>query len=251
MKNIKLLIEYDGTDFCGWQVQPNGRAVQQCIEEALFAVTGKETAVIGSGRTDAGVHARGQVANFFTESKLPPQRFAQALNAYLPESVRIKASEEAAPEFHARFSAKKKTYSYRIRNSAVASPLNGRFEYQCFGSLDTEKMKRVCALLEGTHDFAPFMAAGSSVKDTVRTVYFARLMTDELPVLVFEVCGNGFLYKMVRNMVGLLLEVGRGKLTEKDAAEVLSGKDSFTWFTAPAKGLILECVEYDRQEAAF
>ncbi len=243
MKNIKLLIEYDGTNYCGWQTQPNGISVQQCIEEALWAVTGQRVGITGAGRTDAGVHARGQVANFHMESDMLPGRFAPALNAHLPESIRIQSSEEVPQDFHARFSALKKTYSYHIRNSSVASPLSGRFEYQCYGELDIDKMKNVCALFEGEHDFAPFMAAGSNVKDTVRRIYSCEMAVDG-PQIVFTVCGNGFLYKMVRNMVGLLLDVGRGKWSAEQAGKLIEAGGVRDGFTAPAKGLIMERVEY-------
>lgn len=242
MRNIKLTIEYDGTDFCGWQIQPNGITVQQCVSDAIFAIDGKKCTLNGAGRTDAGVHARGQVANFFTESSIPAQKYAVALNTNLPNSIRILDSREVPNDFNARFSAKKKTYKYYIRNSPIPSALNCRYEYNVQAMLDTEKMVKACNMIIGTHDFNAFMAAGSAVQDTVRTIYDAKIDC-ELPIIVFTVTGNGFLYKMVRLITGTLVEIGKGKY-DVDYMDSLLNSDKKALFAAPAKGLFMHKIEY-------
>lgn len=242
MRNIKLTIEYDGTDFCGWQIQPNGITVQQCISDAIFALDGKKCQLNGAGRTDAGVHARGQVANFFTESGIPAQKYAVALNTNLPDSIRILDSCEMPYDFNARFSAKRKTYKYYIRNSQIPSALNCRYEYNVQAKLDVNKMIDACGFIIGEHDFKSFMAAGSAVKDTVRTIYDAKIDC-ELPIIVFTVTGNGFLYKMVRLLTGTLLEIGKGKY-DVDYMSTLLNSDKKALFAAPAKGLFMHKIEY-------
>lgn len=245
MRNIKLVIEYDGTDYCGWQVQPNGITVQQCINDALGKIEGSNVSVTGAGRTDSGVHARGQTANFFTQSRIPAEKYRDALNSLLPETIRIVSSTNVSDDFNARFSAKRKTYKYRIRNSAVASALTCRYEYHCPGRLDIELMKRACAYYVGEHDFNAFMASGSAVKDTVRTVFDAHLDV-YMPGIVFSVTGNGFLYKMVRFMVGTLLDIGKGKYEPEYIMMLLEPSNNLKAVSAaPAKGLTLESIEYE------
>lgn len=245
MRNIKLTIEYDGTDYCGWQIQPNGITVQQCINDALSHLEGKPVNATGAGRTDSGVHALCQTASFITQSSIPAEKYRDALNSSLPESIRIKSSEEVSSEFNARFSAKRKTYKYTIRNSPTASAVSGRYEYHYSGKLNIENMQCACKYYVGEHDFAAFMASGSSVKDTVRTVFDAHLEVN-MPKLVFSVTGNGFLYKMVRFMTGTLLDIGKGKHEPEYIKYLLDKKGAEKAVTAvPAKGLLLYNIEYD------
>lgn len=241
---IKLTVEYDGTEYCGWQVQPNGVTVQQRLNEAIRAVTGVEAQVTGSGRTDSGVHAEGQVAHFETSSTIPPERFAPALNSALPSDIRVVHSELAGDDFHARFCAKKKTYRYRMYLSETIRPLKDRYSVQLPYPVDILSMRAAAEVLVGTHDFSAFMSSGSEVKDTVRTVYSAEVSCSGDDI-TFTVCGNGFLYNMVRIMVGTLVDVGLGKLTCDDVRLAVSGEDrSKAGKTMPARGLTLVSVEY-------
>ena len=242
---IKLTIEYDGTSFCGWQIQPNGVSVQGTITEAIKKITGEDVKLIGSGRTDSGVHAEGQIAHFDTESSVPPEKFASALNAVLPEDVKIVKSEKVSDDFNARFSAKKKTYEYRMYVSDYSKPLKCRYAVWVNYPLDVKKMNEAAQAFVGTHDFRCFLAANSSVESTVRTIYRAEVFGrgDEI---VFSVTGNGFLYNMVRIMAGTLVAVGGGKLRSETVAEIISGKDrNAAGKTMPACGLTLKSVEYD------
>ena len=240
---VKLLVEYDGTAYCGWQIQPNGDTVQEELEKALFSLTGRKISVTGSGRTDSGVHAKGQVASFaVAEENIPAERYAPALNTLLPQDIRVLKSERAAEHFNARFSAKKKTYRYTFYLSDVARPLFDRYAVRS-GPLDVGKMQEAAALFVGEKDFRSFCAANSAVKDTVRTVYRADVeRAGEFVTLT--VCGNGFLYNMVRIMAGTLAEVGEGRLTAADVQGILEGKKRGAGRTAPAKGLCLMGVEY-------
>lgn len=241
---IKLKIEYDGTDYCGWQIQPNGVSVQEVITAAIKKITGEDAKLTGSGRTDAGVHAAGQVAHFDTGSSVPPEKFAYALNAVLPEDIKIISAEQASDDFNARFSAKRKTYEYHMYVSEFSHPLKSRYAVWINYPLDIEKMNSAAKLFEGEHDFKCFLAANSSVKNTVRTIYNTNVekLGDEI---IFSVTGNGFLYNMVRIMAGTLVAVGSGKLTERDVLKILeSGERQSAGKTMPAKGLLLKSVEY-------
>lgn len=241
---IKLVIEYDGTEYCGWQIQPNGITVQEILQKAVKSLTGEEVTVTGSGRTDAGVHARGQVAHLETSSTIPAERFAPALNCLLPKDVRVISSEGVEDGFHARFCAKKKTYCYKLYCSDTVRPLLDRYAAQVSGELDADAMKRAAKGFVGEWDFRAFMATGSEVKDTVRTVYSAEVTT-EGECICFTVCGNGFLYNMVRIMAGTLVGVGSGRLEEGCIASALrSGERTELGKTMPARGLTLLSVEY-------
>ena len=241
---ILLTIEYDGTDYCGWQIQPNGKTVEEEIETALFRLTGEKISVTGSGRTDSGVHAAGQAAHFDTQSKIPSERFSYALNSLLPKDIRIVSSVEVPQTFHARFSAKKKTYRYSMYVSNTEKPLKERYAAEIYPLPDIEKMKNICGLLIGEHDFKCFSASGSEVKSTIRTVYSAEI-TSNGEDIAFIVSGNGFLYNMVRIMAGTLLSAGYGKLSEADILTALtSGDRTKAGKTMEAKGLCLMKVEY-------
>ena len=242
---IKLTVEYDGTEYCGWQIQPNGITVQERLNQAVKAITGEDVTVTGSGRTDSGVHAEGQVAHFETASKIPAERFAPALNSALPSDIRVIKSEEAEADFHARFCAKKKTYCYKMYLSETLRPLLDRYCAHLPYPVDLVAMKDCAKLFVGTHDFRAFMASGSEVKDTVRTVYSSDVSCSG-DVISFTVCGNGFLYNMVRIMAGTLVAVGMGKLTLQDVkCAVDGGERSKVGKTMPARGLTLLSVDYN------
>ena len=246
---IKLTIEYDGTAYAGWQRQENALAVQQVIEEALTKLTRARVVIAGASRTDAGVHALGQTAHFDTESRIPPDKYAFALNTMLPADIRIRKSEAVSEDFHARFSNKGKRYRYLIYQSPHAGALNRNTHAHVIYPLDDEKMRRELTALIGTHDFAAFAASGSVVKDTVRTIYSASLTRrgDELELLVE---GSGFLYNMVRIIASTLISVGAGRLEEGAFARAIqSGNRLDLGVTAPAHGLTLMEVYYREREA--
>ena len=246
---IKPTIEYDGTAYAGWQRQENALAVQQVIEEALTKLTRARVVIAGASRTDAGVHALGQTAHFDTESRIPPDKYAFALNTMLPADIRIRKSEAVSEDFHARFSNKGKRYRYLIYQSPHAGALNRNTHAHVIYPLDDEKMRRELTALIGTHDFAAFAASGSVVKDTVRTIYSASLTRrgDELELLVE---GSGFLYNMVRIIAGTLISVGAGRLEEGAFARAIqSGNRLDLGVTAPAHGLTLMEVYYREREA--
>ena len=246
MRNIKLVIEYDGTNYCGWQTQKHANSIQETIQDAIEKITGQRPNLHGSGRTDAGVHALGQVANFLIDSKIAAERFAFALNAVLPEDSVVKSSREMDLDFHARFSAKGKQYSYHIINSRQPSAIYRKFSHYVnyCEKLNIDEMKAACQHLKGTHDFEAFMAQGSPVKDTVRTIYDIRLdQQGELIKLTYN--GNGFLYNMVRILSGTILYCGIGKLSAKDIPDILASKDrTRAGKTLPPQGLYLEKVLY-------
>ena len=242
---VRLVIEYDGTNYVGWQVQPNGVSVQQVIEQTFERVYGEKINLVGSGRTDSGVHALGQVAHFDTQLNIPAQSFSHGLNGKLPDDIKILSSVEASVDFHARFTAKRKTYRYNIYVSNFIKPLSERYAVRVNPGLNVEKMINGAKLIEGEHDFVSFCASGSAVKNTVRRV-------DKIEVIVkgneisFLVTGSGFLYNMVRIIVGTLLALGYEKITENHVISALNGKNrEVLGKTMPAKGLTLMSVEYD------
>lgn len=244
MRNIVLNISYVGTNYAGWQVQPNAVSVAEEIINAIKKVTGKTVKLNGSGRTDAGVHAYGQVANFRIDSNIPPERFANAINHYLPDDIVVNYSYEADEDFHARFDAKGKCYEYKIHNSKTPSPFLKDRAWQFTYDLDMEKVKSAAKIIEGTHDFRAFMASGSQVTDTVRTVYSVDVEKTG-DVITITVKGNGFLYNMVRIIVGNLMYIGCGKMTEEELKELFVNLDRTTGaVTAPASGLYMKEVFY-------
>ena len=241
---VILGIQYNGKDFCGWQIQPNGRTVQQTLEDALKKLTGENISVQGSGRTDSGVHALCQVAHFDTQSTIPPQKFACALNGLLPSDVQVLFSMQAKDDFHSRFSAKKKTYVYTFYQSEVNLPLTDDYAQRIAGKVDVDKMQAGAKYIEGTHDFKCFLASNSSVKDTVRTVYYCKVKKKN-NLITLEVCGNGFLYNMVRTIAGTLLYVGEGRFAPEKVKDIIEGKSRLdAGKTMPAKGLMLKKVYY-------
>ncbi|NLV17803.1 MAG: tRNA pseudouridine(38-40) synthase TruA [Syntrophomonadaceae bacterium] len=241
---IKLLVEYDGSDFHGFQRQTGLRTVDRSLEEAICLLTGEEIRVKASGRTDAGVHALGQVVAFDTTSGIPPDRFAWALNTKLPADIRVLSSEKVHPDFHPRYDARSKTYRYLIYRSPEGYTLQRRYTYGYCRPLDLPVMELAAKELLGEHDFRGWMASGSNIKDTVRTIYTFSI-EEHWPYLIFEVAANGFLYHMVRNLVGTLLEIGREAMPLQSITTILqTGDRNQAGPTAPATGLYLVKVEY-------
>ncbi|AEH46222.1 tRNA pseudouridine(38-40) synthase TruA [Parageobacillus thermoglucosidasius] len=245
-KRIKCTLSYDGTHFFGYQIQPGKRTVQGELEQALEQIhKGKAIRVTASGRTDAGVHAYGQVIHFDTFLSLSPEQWKKALNALLPDDIVIKDAQEAAPSFHARFSATAKEYRYKVRIAQERDVFLRHYCYHYPYPLDMEAMGRALRLIEGTHDFTSFCSAKTDVDDRVRTIYKAD-MTVRDDLLEFCFIGNGFLYNMVRIIVGTILEVGQGKRSVDSISSALAAKDRrFAGKTAPPQGLYLWKVYYD------
>ena len=273
-----MIISYDGTDFHGWQRQPHAATIQECLESAIERILGEKVHVYGSGRTDAGVHALNQVANFKTACPIPCENLVKALNNILEPTVRIKDASEVPLRFHARRDARSKTYRYRILQAPIASPFVNRFVWHYPFKLNVERMAAAARLFEGEHDFTSFAAAeggsgdeslsngyavpallpvpptqagvsvprGKTEATFVRRISRSRILRRTgISMLIYEVTGNGFLHHMVRNMVGTLIEVGRGKLEPDDITRILIGRDrSMAGPTAPAEGLCLMRVDY-------
>ncbi|HET7657642.1 MAG TPA: tRNA pseudouridine(38-40) synthase TruA [Bacillales bacterium] len=242
---LKCELAYDGTEFSGWQIQPSGRTVQGVVESALKQIhKGREVRINGSGRTDAGVHANGQVFHFDTDLSIPEGNWQKALNAVLPKDVRVKSVQRAEPDFHARFDVVTKEYRYRVLRSTEPDVFRRFYTAQIPYSLDVKAIKQAASHLVGTHDFSSFCAANTDVKNKVRTLKTLEI-TEQADELVFRFVGNGFLYHMVRIVVGTLLQTGNGKLTAKDVSQILEAKDrTKAGPTAPGNGLFLWQVTY-------
>jgi len=249
MKNFKLIIEYDGTGFNGWQVQTGGRTVQGEIEKALSRMAGRHVRIAGSGRTDAGVHALGQVANFRCDTHLSAEVFFSGLNSLLPDDIVIHSCESVPEEFHARFDALGKTYHYRIINRMLPPAIGRQYAWWLRKPLDRDAMRHALPHITGTHDFKAFENVGSPRAHSIRTVFDAALETDATGhELTLRITANGFLRNMVRNIVGTLVEVGRLTLTPEDVAILREGKNrGDTPATAPPHGLFLMRVDYGNQ----
>ena len=245
MRNIKLTIEYDGKDFNGWQKQPNKPNIQGSIEFAIKQITGEEVELNASGRTDAGVHSWGQVANFKTESNLPIEKFPIAINTKLKRSIRIINAEEVDERFHSRLSCKRKTYRYVINNSEFESAIYRNLETYIPQKLNIEKMKEAIKHFEGEHDFKAFKASGTSSKSSVRIIYNAEVIEMPNNRIYIELTGNGFLYNMVRIIAGTLVDVGLGKIQPEEIENIiLQGKRELAGKTLQPNGLYLLKVEY-------
>ena len=250
MRNLKLTLAYDGTDFSGWQVQPMAATVQGTLASAIGRLTGENVLPQGSGRTDAGVHALAQVATFATASSVPTENFLKALNDLLPASIRILEVAEVPGEFHARKSAKAKTYRYRIFRAAICSPFLARYVWHFPYPLAEDAMAEAAGQVAGEHDFTSFAAVDpergkeNGEASNVRTI-FSSAIGREGDELVYTVRGSGFLHHMVRNLVGTFILVGKGTLQPQDLTRILSARDrSAAAATAPASGLVLVNVEY-------
>jgi tRNA pseudouridine38-40 synthase len=250
MRNLKLILSYDGSEFAGWQVQPDAVTVQGTLASAIGRVTGEKVLPQGSGRTDAGVHALAQVVTFVTESSVPTANFAKALNDILPASVRVLEVEEAAADFHARHSALAKTYRYRIYRGAICPPFLARYVWHYPYPLDEPAMARAAGLVEGEHDFTSFAAVDPErVREGVPASNVRRIFSSSwarwAEEFVFTVRGSGFLHHMVRNLVGTFILVGKGTLQVEDVTRILEARNrSAAGATAPASGLYLVGVEY-------
>lgn len=244
MRNIKLVIEYDGKSFNGWQKQPNKLNIQGEIEKAIEEITGEKIDLIASGRTDAGVHSLGQVANFRTDSNIDIEKIPYAINSKLKKSIVIKSAEEVPEKFHSRYSVHSKTYRYTINNSKFGTALYRDMEYHYPILLDEKKMQEAAKYFEGEHDFKAFKASGTSSKSSVRTIYKAKVERVGERVII-ELTGNGFLYNMVRIISGTLVDVGIGKIKPEDVKNIIDSKDrKNAGKTLPARGLCLVEVSY-------
>ncbi len=244
MKNIKLVIEYEGTNYSGWQRQENFITIQQTIEDAIESFIGENVSLLASGRTDKGVHALGQVANFKTSSSVPGSRYKYALKEYLPEDITIVDSEEVDLSFHSRFDAKRKIYRYKVYNSELPRALYRNFYYHFSYKVDIDKMIQASKYLLGTHDFRSFMGRKCSATSTTRHIYSISIER-KLDFIEFTVDGNSFLRNMVRIIVGTLLQVGIGRFTVSDISDIMNSKKrENAGITAPAQGLYLEKVFY-------
>lgn len=243
-KNIKIIVEFDGTNYAGWQRQKNAVAIQQKIEHAIKEITKEEIEVTGASRTDAGVHAKGFVGNFFTESSIPPEKFKYAINTKLPDDIVILHSEEASQDFHARYSSKGKKYVYTVLNRKDRAAIHRNYIYNFQGELDLNLMIEASKYFLGTHEFDSFRKKGSSVKTTRRTIYCLDILKNNEEIK-FIISGDGFLYNMVRIIVGTLLEVGINKIRSQDIKDIILAKDRTKAGKAvPASGLCLEEVFY-------
>ncbi len=235
---------YDGTNYHGWQTQNNGITIESELDRCLEELLGEPVHVIGASRTDAGVHALGNIAVFDTVSRIPAEKFAYALNRRLPEDIRIQRSEETALDWHPRHCESRKTYEYRIYRAEFPMPVKRLYAYFTYRPLDVERMRRAAELLVGEHDFAGFCQSGAQTESTVRTIY-ALDVEEQGADLVIRVCGSGFLYNMVRIIVGTLMEAGQGKREPESLREVLeAGNRSMAGPTAPAMGLTLVKYEF-------
>ena len=269
MPSFRITLAYDGTDYAGWQRQASGATIQGLLEDALRELDERDVTVTGAGRTDAGVHALGQVAAFAIERMLTADSVVRALNARLPDAVRVLAAAEVPPSFNPRFGARAKTYHYRIWNGEVISPFERRYAWHLAGALNVDAMREAARLLEGTHDFAAFQAAGSETTTTVREILVSRIADCGLrgaecgfpsgsafripdsALLEYEITGTGFLRHMVRAIVGSLVEIGRGRQPVDWITHVVASRDrAAAGPTAPAHGLILVGVEYGDSLAA-
>ena len=246
-RNFKLVLEYDGGSYHGWQRQHGVLTVQEVLESRLEVMLRSPIRVRASGRTDAGVHARGQVVNFYTDTTMQPIDLQRGLNSLLPSDIVALDVEEMPHSFHARFSASSKIYEYRILNRSVPSALDRKFAWHIRRPLVNSSMQQCLDMLLGEHDFSAFMASGSSVKSTERTIYRAELKVQTPHRLIFLFEANGFLRHMVRNMVGTLVDVGKGTLGSNDFAEIIASRDRCrAGMTAPAHGLYLVSVQYQK-----
>ncbi len=245
MRNIKLTIEYDGTGYHGWQIQPEVRTIQGTLEEKIGVIAGEQISLVASGRTDAGVHALGQVANFKTESRIPLGALKRGLNSLLPDDIAIKRVEAVSHDFHARFSARSKLYTYRVFNSKVSSPMERNFSWHVPERLDLGKMREAARLLLGRHDFSAFRAAQTENLNPVRTLMVLEIARKRNKIIQFRIRADAFLKHMARNIVGTLVDVGKGKRDPECLKAILGARDrTQAGMAAPPNGLFLVEVDY-------
>lgn len=245
MKRVKLTVAYDGTNYCGWQVQPNGITIEEELNRHLTELLKEPVKVIGASRTDAGVHARGNVAVFDTSARMPAEKISYALNTRLPEDIRIQESCEVAADFHPRFCNTVKTYEYKILNRRFPDPTQRLYALFHYYPLDAEKMNEAAGYLVGTHDFKGLCTQKPEVGNTVRTIYSAQVLRDG-EILTIRLRGNGFLYNMVRIIAGTLLRIGDGYYAPEHMKTILKTKErQLAGETAPPQGLTLIGIEYE------
>lgn len=245
MKRVKLVVAYDGTNYHGWQVQDNGITIEEVLNRTISELVQEDIKVIGASRTDAGVHACGNVAVFDTESRIPGDKFSFALNQRLPDDIRIQESCEVDADFHPRYADTVKTYEYNILNRRFELPSKRLYAAFCYYPMDIERMNRAAAYLVGEHDFKSFCSAGAQVQTTVRTIYAVNV-TKEDDMVHIRITGNGFLYNMVRIIAGTLMQVGTGLMEPEQVKEILEARDrSKAGPTAVAKGLTLVEIRYE------
>ena len=244
MKRVKLIVAYDGTNYHGWQLQDNGITVEAELNRCLTELLGEEIKVIGASRTDSGVHALGNVAVFDTVNRMPAKKISYALNQRLPEDIRIQKSEEVPSDWHPRHCESRKTYEYRIYRGEFPMPVKRLYSHYIYTPLDVGRMREAAAYLEGEHDFKSFCQTGAQVESTVRTIY-SLWVEEQDSELVIRVCGNGFLYHMVRIIAGTLIEAGQGKREPESVPEILGALNrGAAGPTAPARGLTLVKYEF-------
>lgn len=244
MKRVGLVVAYDGTNYSGWQIQPNGITIQGVLNDALSDLLGEKIEIMGASRTDAGVHALGNVAVFDTNTRIPGEKISYALNQRLPEDIRIQLSEEVEPDFHPRYCDSEKTYEYRILNRKFPVPTERLYSYFYHYKLDIEKMREATSYLIGRHDFASFCGTGAQVKSTVRTITGIDVWRDG-DIVTIRVKGEGFLYNMVRIIAGTLIRVGGGFIEPQQIKKILEAKDrTLAGETARPEGLTLIGIRY-------
>ena len=244
-KRIKLVVAYDGTNYWGWQIQPNGETIEGVLNRELSSLLGGDIKVTGASRTDSGVHSLGNVAVFDTDTRIPPEKISYALNIRLPEDIVVQDSCEVAPDFHPRHCNSRKTYEYRILNRRFAMPTRRLDTYFYHRPLDVERMQQAARYLKGTHDFKSFCSVNTVVEDTVRTIYTLQVIKDADDIITIRVQGSGFLYNMVRILAGTLIQVGIGAMEPEQMTEILEAKDrSASGPTAPAQGLTMMGIEF-------
>lgn len=244
MKRVMLTVAYDGTNYHGWQIQPNGETIEGILNRCLSVLLGEKISVIGASRTDSGVHAMGNVAVFDTESPIPAEKMSYALNQRLPEDIRIQKAEEVASDFHPRHCASRKTYEYRIYNAPFPMPVRRLYSYFTYVPLAIERMRQGAAYLVGEHDFKSFCSVQAQVESTIRQIDAVEVLQENQEIVI-RVSGRGFLYNMVRIIAGTLMEVGRGHIEPEKVDEILRAKDrQAAGPTAPACGLTLIKYEF-------
>lgn len=247
MKRVRMVLAYDGTNYCGWQLQPNGVTIEEVLNQALSRLLKEPVAVIGASRTDSGVHAEGNVAVFDTENRMPADKICLALNQSLPDDIRILSSEQVDPAWHPRKQNCVKTYEYRILNRKIAMPTRRLYSHFCYFSLDVEKMRQGASCLLGEHDFKSFCTVRGQAEETVRTIYSLDVEKKE-DMITIRISGSGFLYNMVRIIAGTLMKVGMGVYPPEHVKEILKARDrQKAGPTAPARGLTLISMEYETE----
>ena len=245
MKRIGMVVAYDGTNYCGWQIQPNGITIQGVLNKCLSDLLGEKIEVMGASRTDAGVHALGNVCVFDTNTRIPGEKISFALNQSLPEDIRIQLSEEVEPDFHPRYTDSEKTYEYRILNRTFPVPTERLYSYFYHYKLDVNMMREATSFLIGRHDFASFCGSGAQVKSTIRTITSAMVERDG-DIITIRISGTGFLYNMVRIIAGTLIEIGNGQYPPERMKSIVEACDrSAAGPTAPACGLTLIGIRYE------